>query len=103
MKQEGSLGEAIFFDMNQAKVMTADGVKEIGPSFSILRLSSELKDKTLTMKKEELISFLSTHTTYLSYSGLDYEIKKAILQMAQLIPGYIYPTENFLPRTSAAA
>jgi hypothetical protein len=99
MKQHESRGEAVFIDLNLNKVYTVDGVKPIKGDFQILRLDESLKDSTRRMSKEDLISFLTTHTTYFGYNGVHYYMKKKIVEISKLINGTIYPVENFKHRT----
>lgn len=98
MKPKEANFESFFIDVKNTKIICFDGVKEINHGFQLLRLDPTLKDRTKRMKKEELVSFLSTNTSYFSYQGLDFNIKEAIFSFATIVDGYVYPVDNFKPR-----
>jgi hypothetical protein len=92
--------ESVFVDLNQNALITQDGIKNIDCELQILRLDSTIRDKVIGMKKEALLSFLSTNTCYFSYSGFERELKNTIFELAQVAQGFIYPEENYKPRIS---
>lgn len=98
MSQAQSKGEAIYVDLKSNRVFTVEGDHQITTEFKILRLDETLSGKSITMKKEQLISFLSTRSTYFSYSGITFEIKKSIFDLASITSGLVYPFENYKPR-----
>lgn len=98
MKPKEANFESFFIDVKSMKILSVDGVKDFFPGFQLLRLDSTLKDTTLRMKKEELVSFLTMNTSYFSYQGLDLSLKTAIFEFSAMVDGYIYPIENFQPR-----
>jgi hypothetical protein len=100
MTPQMSNGEAIFLDWQNQAILTQEGRKELDPLTQVLRLDSSLSGRSLDMKKEQLISFLSTHTTYLSHQGLHFKIKEQIYIMSQELQGVIYPLENFQGRSN---
>lgn len=98
MKPKEANFESFFIDVNKTKLICVDGVKDVNPGFQLLRLDPTLRDMTKRMRKEELISFLSTNTSYFSYQGLDFTLKQTIYDFAMMVDGYVYPVENFKPR-----
>lgn len=98
MKPKEANFESFFIDIKQTKIMSIDGVKDISPGFQLLRLDPTLRDTTKKMRKEELVSFLSTNTSYFSHQGLEITLKETIYDFAMMVDGYIYPVENFKPR-----
>jgi hypothetical protein len=53
------------------------------------------------MSKEELLSFLTTNTTYFSFQSLPRELRETVLNLVKFSEGIIYPKENFEPRSEA--
>ncbi len=95
--------ENIFVDVKKNIFITEDGVKSIKAGGQILRLDESLKDSTRRMSKEALVSFLSMNSSYLSYQGIPFNLKQSILQLVGIVDGYIYPVENFQPRSNVEA
>jgi hypothetical protein len=98
MTPKKAMFESIFVDLKKNVVITYDGVKAINSELQILRLDESLKDKIIGMKREALLSYLSTNTCYFSYSGFEIGIKDTIFELSQVASGYIYPEGNFKPR-----
>lgn len=98
MKPREANFESFFIDTRKTKIMSIDGVKDINPGFQLLRLDPTLKDRTKGMRKEELVSFLSTNTSYFSHQGLDFTLKESIYSFSMMVDGFVYPVENFKPR-----
>lgn len=99
MSQAKSKSEMIFFDLEKMKLMSNDGVKPISGDFQILRLDSSIKGESRKLKREELLSFLVTNNSYISYYGPSHIFKTYAYQLTQFCTGWIYPEENFVPRT----
>lgn len=98
MSQNSANFETVFVDLNQSVLLTYDGIKPIESELQILRLDSTLNREVKEMKKEELISFLSMNTNFLSYQGLDQGLKKVLFDLCKVSKAFIYPEENFKPR-----
>ena len=94
-----SKGEAVFVDPIKRKIMTLDGIMPVKAHFSVLRLDSALKNKNKVMKKEELISFLSMHCTFMDYTGLTVSLRQVIKTLAYVADGLVHPEDSFKPRT----
>ena len=95
--------ETVFVDIDNNCFITQDGIQDISFDTQILRLDESLKGRVKGMSKEELVSFLSVKTCYLSGRGLDPRIKDSIFELANTVEGFIYPVENFKPRNGADA
>jgi hypothetical protein len=94
-----SKGEVVFFDIKGLRLLAIDGVKKIKPNFKILRLDPTLKGRNIKMSSEELISFLSTHCSYLDSSGLSIPVRQMLQTLSKMTEGLIHPQESFRPRT----
>ena len=94
-----SKGEAVFIDVVGNRVISLDGIKKLGPTFKVLRLDPTLHGRNVRMKSEELVSFLSAHSSYLDYSGLSVPVRQLIQTLAKMTEGIIHPEESFRPRT----
>lgn len=103
MKPKEANFESIFIDVEAGVYITQDGVKEMSAGMQILRLDETLKGRVKGMSKEELISFLSTNNCYFSYQGVDFRVREAIYEFVSMVDGYVYPIENFKPRTDLDA
>jgi len=101
MSGKQSQNEALFVDIDKDVLITYDGVKNLNGVVQILRLDSSMKNEVRRMKKEELLSFLSTNTTHLSYTGLETGLREAIYDLCDIAEGQIYPEDNFSPRLEA--
>lgn len=95
--------EVVFVDLQNMKLLTQDGQVDLVGGLQFIRLDENLRQQSRAMSKEQVLSFLSTHTTYLSFNGLDYKLKDTIYQLANLFDGVILPVENFKPRATQAA
>lgn len=94
-----SKGEAIFIDIIGYRLLTIDGVKKLRSHFKILKLDPTLKNRNIKMSNEELISFLSTHCSYLDSSGLSVPVRQLIRAISKMSDGLVHPQESFRPRT----
>ena len=94
-----SKGEVVFIDIIKNKVITYDGVKKLGPKFKMLRLDPTLKGRNVKMTNEELLSFMSAHSSYLDYQGLSVPVRQMIQALAKMTEGLVHPEESFRPRT----
>ena len=98
-KSRDSKGEAVFVDVVGNKILSLDGVKKLGPKFKILRLDPTLHARNIRMTSEELLSFMSSHCSYLDYAGLSVPVRQMIQKLAKMTEGLIHPEESFRPRT----
>lgn len=94
-----SQGEAVFIDLKNRKIFSQDGVEKFPARFKILRLDRTLKNRNIRMSPEELLSFLSTHTTYLDTSGLSVPVRQMLQSLSRVCDGLIHPKDSFQPRT----
>ena len=101
MKPKDANFESIIVDVDNRCFISQDGVVNIDFETKILRLDESLHGRTKQMSKEELVSFLSTKTCYLSNKGLDHRIRESIYSLAKQVEGVVYPVENFKPRAAA--
>lgn len=99
LKNRESEGEAVFVNIREHKVYSADGCSSMKTRFSILRLDPTLKNKNLKMSKEELLGFLTVNTTFFDYQGLTVSIRQAVRSLAKVADGLVYSKESFKPRT----
>jgi hypothetical protein len=93
-----SRGEAILFDIKNRMIMSMDGEKKMRYSFSFIKLDPTLRNRSLEMKFEDLLSFLTVNCTYFGSKGLPASIRQMIQTLCRFSQGHIYPTENFQPR-----
>jgi hypothetical protein len=99
LKRKESQGEAVFIDVREGRTFSIDGATPMKPGFTILRLDSILKDKNITMSREQLISFLTVNSTFFDYQGLNVPVRQAIVSLAKIAEGIVHPRESFKPRT----
>jgi hypothetical protein len=94
-----SKGEAVFIDVVGNRILSLDGIKKLGQTFKILRLDPTLRGRNMRMNKEELVSFMSTHSSDLDYTGLSVPVRQMIQALSKMTEGLIHPEESFRPRT----
>ena len=92
-------GEAVFIDVVGNIVISLDGIKKLGTKFKVMRLDPTLHGRNIRMSSEELVSFLSAHSSYMDYSGLSVPVRQMIQTLVKMTEGMIYPEESFRPRT----
>jgi hypothetical protein len=80
-------------------MISCDGVKKLRPHFKILRLDPSLRGRNIRMTSEELLSFLSSHCSYLDSAGLSIPVRQMIQALSKMTEGLIHPQESFRPRT----
>lgn len=97
-----SHGEAILFDVHNRKVMSLDGEKKMRFSFSFIKLDSTLRDRSVEMKFEDLLSFLTVNCTFFGAQGVPAPIRQLVQTLCRFSQGHIYPMENFQPRNERA-
>lgn len=97
--QKESLGEAVYIDLKNFKVISEDGVSSFPSRFKILRLDSTLKDRYIIMNQGQLSSFLATQSTFLDYSGLHVPVRQLIKTLSTMSEGVVHPRDLFRPRT----
>ncbi len=94
-----SRGEAVFIDILGSRIISLDGIKNMGPVFKVLRLDPTLKGRNIHMSKEELYSCMSSYCSYLNYTGLSVPVRQMIQTLVRMSQGLIHPKESFRPRT----
>lgn len=98
LKQKESQGEAVFLDIGNKYILSMDGKEKIPTRFKVLRLDTRLKGKNIKMTSEELLSFLSVHTTYFDPGGNSLPIRQLLRAISRFGEGLIHPRESFQPR-----
>lgn len=98
--QRQSLGEVVFIDVRKKKILSLDGVRRSPIDFKVLRLDSHLKDRNLKMVRDQLASFLSTHTSYIDPKGHSVAVRQLIQEVAKSAEGIVHPEESFKPRAN---
>jgi hypothetical protein len=78
MRQGQSFGEAVFVDVTRQATFSSAGMRPVAGDYTILR-ADRPAPAVRQMTREELVSFLTTHTTYLSQTGLPLALKRATL------------------------
>ncbi len=86
MRQGQSFGEAVFVDMANRRVFHSAGSRPMDGVFTIMRADSTAQPGK-PLHREELVSFLSTHTTYFSLTGLPANLRRAALALGALARG----------------
>jgi len=99
MKAKDSNAESIFVDVNKEIILTYNDVRPMQGDLQILRLDDSYRNELKVMRREVLLSYLSTNTCYFSYGGFEPEIKQALYEISRVAQGIIYPARNFKPRT----
>lgn len=99
MKPNDGKGEAVYIDVVKRKILSLDGVKTIKSRFQILRLDPMLTNRNIRMSHEELLSFLTVHTTYFDYQGPSVPVRQLLQSFSRLCEGLIHPKESFKPRS----
>ncbi len=99
LNQKESMGEVVFVDVLNQKMMSMDGVRDISGGLEILRLDSGLRDRSQTMRSTELLSFLSVKTSYLDPEGVSTPVRQMLNQLSKMALGKVYPRSSFQPRT----
>ncbi len=94
-----SKGEAVYIDVKNERIISQDGVKKLSARFKMLRLDPTLKNRNVRMTNEELLSFLTSHCTYLDTTGLTVPMRQMIQAVARTTEGIVHPEESFKPRT----
>lgn len=95
--------ESIFVDVKKQLILTFEGERELTHGCQILRLDSALVSEMRQLSPEQLLSFLSMRTTYISPLGMKTVLRSDIWELAQVATGYTYPATKFQPRSAEAA
>ncbi len=93
-------GEACFVDLRRMMIIHAQGESPIKSSFNFVRPDRTLKDRMITMRAEELFSFLCSKTTYFDFQGLSVAVRQILQQMSRVLIGIVYPEEKFISARS---
>lgn len=94
-----SKGEVVFIDVMNQNLISQDGIKKIKGRFNILKLDSTLRGRNIRMSSEELMGFLTSHSSFFDYSGLSMGVRQMICELSKHAQGLVHPRENFKPRT----
>ena len=98
LKQSESQGEVVFIDMNEKLLLSMDGKKGIPLRFRIMRLDNKLSGRNIRMTSDELLSFLSVHSSFLDPMGLSRPMRQLLQALSRLAEGLIHPRESFQSR-----
>jgi hypothetical protein len=90
MKQAQSFGESVFVDLDKKLILSGQFTKNFGGDFVIYRAERSVPQNKM-IGKEELISFLTTSTTFLSYSGIPFLMKRNIFDLGANTRGEYSP------------
>jgi hypothetical protein len=99
LKQNNSQGEVFFIDVQKRKFLSMDGATELSVRFKLLRLDRHLKNKNIKMGSDELLSFLSVHTSYFDPEGNSLAVRQLLSALSRLCEGLIHPMDSFSPRS----
>ena len=99
LKQKDSQGEAVFIDVRNHKFLSMDGATSLPSRFKLLRLDRHLRRKNIKMRSDELLSFLSVHTSYFDPEGNSLAVRQLLSALSRLCEGVIHPSESFSPRS----
>ncbi len=99
MKPKQCNYEAVFINPKERTILSREGKKAIKGQLSIIRLDEHVQNEPIGMSNEELISFLSYHTTYFDMNGLSFSARQSIFNLVSLSKGLIYPKDSFKSRT----
>lgn len=86
MQRAQSFGEAVFVDVERRWTFSSAGAKPLEGAFTILR-AEKGASAGKPLSREELVSFLCTHTTYLSHTGLPTNLRKTAYALGSLARG----------------
>lgn len=86
MRQSQSFGEAVYVDVAKRRNYSSMGSRPFEGVFTILRADKAAVPGKL-LSPEELVSFLSTHTTYFSQTSLPVTLRKAALTLGSMARG----------------
>ncbi len=103
MNAKEAKGEFVFFDVQNKKIITQDGVKSFDFPNKILRLETTHSNYEKKMRPEELYSFLMARTALLSLGVNNLYQVNAIKKLTKLSEGVIFPEKSFKPRVSVGA
>ena len=93
LKQKEGLGQAVFVDVRNRKVISVGGVKEMDRHFKIVRASTDFSGRETSMGFEELLCALFAHSTYLDYEGPSVPVRQVLQTLAKLAEGVSRPAQ----------
>ena len=85
MKQAQSFGEVVFVDLDKKTLLSSSGVRTLSGALTITR--ADRQNAKGSISREEMVSFLSTATTYLSHTGLPQLLKKNVFALGSMSKG----------------
>lgn len=97
MTPEKSSYEFVLIDTKKSLIHNFDKTKKMNPNFEIIRLNDAMLSGHKMMSREELFSYLSANTTYLSYMGFEIGIRDAVSKLAKNSLGCVLPESDFQP------
>lgn len=87
-------GEAFFIDYKIRKVLSSSET-ELFQFDQIIRMDESLRGKNKLLSREELIGFLTANTSFLSYKGIEQNLKHYCYEIASELEGVVVPKEDF--------
>lgn len=90
LKPRESGGQLVFIDWQEERIFSEGEVLKIGPDFELQRFDAHHPHRSSRMSKEQLISTLSMHSSFLSFDGLTRPIRQVLQAMATTIPAYTH-------------
>ncbi len=94
LKQRDSDGEAFFIDVPNKKVLSPDGVVDLPVGLKLLRIDHRLKGRNIRMSRDELLSFLSIHTSYFDPGGNSLIVRQLLSALPRLCEGIIQSADS---------
>ena len=86
MKQDQSFGEVVYIDIHKNAVLSSTGHAKLEGGLKILR-SAKSPNYSKKINREELISFLSTSTTYFAHGNLPINLKRVVMKIGSMAIG----------------
>jgi hypothetical protein len=91
LKPIDSAGHAVYWDWAEQRLVAGGSLYPLRPEHIFTRRVLQVRNREARMSGEELLSALSTHTTYLSYEGLSVSVRQSLQAMAKSIEGRHVP------------
>lgn len=102
LKQSESRGEAVFVEVKRRNIISVDGVSKMSSHFKIVRSQGNMAAKEGKMTREELLSCLFAHATYLDHEGLSVPVRQILHALSKLAQGMYCREETLRQRLGLA-
>lgn len=97
-----ALGEAVYIDFRNYRILTIEGPKPIEGDFTIIRLDNSLQSEK-SLSREEVYGMLAIHSTFLDYMGASVPVRQIFHSISTHFRGCVFPKDNFKPRLDLEA